>query len=943
MTDAFISYSRRDKVFIKKLHDALIAANRDVWADWDDIPAASDWDAEIKEGIEKTEVVLFVLSPEWLKSNECRKEFDHALKMGKRLLPILYIMVDPKDVPAELAKINWIYMRETDDFDKALQTLLSAMDTDLDWVKVHTRLQVRALEWDKKNRDNSFTLRGQDLTHGEQFLSTSTGKSPEPTPLQGEYILASRKDATRRQRLTLVGVSVALVVSIALGIIALFQRQIAVTNQQISFVRELSAQAKNNLIGDPELSLLLSLKAVEVTNNAGQSMMIETYDALRLATQTSRVRHAFKISDQSVPVNAVAFHPSGKQIAAADASGSVAVWDVSALSSSGEIPAAPVFIFKTEDGSSAESLAYSPDGNTLAVGALAGNVIFLNASNGKKLRAIVGAHGGAIRQVEFSADGTLFATSSDDGFAAVWDTKTDKLVSSLSVDGKTPILGLSFSANSSSLVTSNSDAAVVVWNLKDGSPALTLTYLCAIVEDVDISPDGKQIATSELCPPDDLVKFVNLESLSGNIISVPNLHPGDVIPEKTHTENINELVYSPDGAWLATASADDTVVVSSTHDGSTRFVLYDEASVYGVAYSPDGDFIVSGNANGQIKLWDASPIGGYEQGKLTAQPQAITGLAYSPDGKLLATSDRNSKSPTQHVWNILKNSAVKIQSTAPVADLEFSPDGKSVLMGADLPGKCQLMFYDSTSGSEVDSLYDPACVDTNNIFDIAYSVDGKYVAVAEGMTYAAIFELTSGKVVQRFEVSDGFVYTVAFSPDGKTLAAGDERNFVTLWDIASGKKIKSLATHTGWVMSVVFSPDGKHILSGSADGTAILWDVATEEKKFALAGHTAGIRKAIFSSDGKLIATGSDESTVKIWDASDGSLLSTIFTTGASVSGLAFSPDGKTIAAGGSSGNVRFYFVNYDDLLELAKARVTRSLTLKECNLYLHLDQCPAP
>src|SRR6266487_879772 len=123
MNDVFISYSRRDKVFTQKVFDALQAANRNVWADWDDIPAASDWYTEIKEGIEQAESILFVLSPEWIKSNECRKELTYAVEMGKRLFPILYQSVDPKDVPPELAKINWVYMRDGDDFDKAFQTL----------------------------------------------------------------------------------------------------------------------------------------------------------------------------------------------------------------------------------------------------------------------------------------------------------------------------------------------------------------------------------------------------------------------------------------------------------------------------------------------------------------------------------------------------------------------------------------------------------------------------------------------------------------------------------------------------------------------------------------------------------------------------------------------------------------------------------------------------
>src|SRR6185503_12410273 len=203
MDDIFISYSRRDKDFTQKLYDALKGVNRAVWADWDSIPAASDWFAEIKQGIEETDSVLFVLSPAWIKSNECRKEMEYAVEMGKRLFPILWEPVDPKDVPPVLAKINWVYMREGDDFDQAFQTLCSAMDTDLDWIKKHTRLQVRAVEWDKKNRDHSFVLRGNDLSDAEQFISGAAQKSPGPTTLQGEYILASRSDANQRQRLTL--------------------------------------------------------------------------------------------------------------------------------------------------------------------------------------------------------------------------------------------------------------------------------------------------------------------------------------------------------------------------------------------------------------------------------------------------------------------------------------------------------------------------------------------------------------------------------------------------------------------------------------------------------------------------------------------------------------------------------------------------------------------
>jgi len=367
MNDVFISYSRRDKVFTQKLYEALTAANRIVWADWESIPAASDWDAEIKQGIQETNSVLFVLSPEWIKSNECRKELVYAVEMGKRLLPILWENVDPKEVPPELAKINWVYMRDSDDFDKAFQTLCSAMDTDLDWIKTHTRIQVRALEWERKNRSASFALRGEDLTEGEQFIAGAANKSPVPTPLQSEYILASRKDATRRQRQTLAGVTVALIVSIALGIAAFFQRQEAVAQRataqanlivaqtarvdaqnnqiladnnaatavaneqeakrqaQISRVGELAAQSVSLHEKDFLTSLLLSVEALNHTK--GEFTSVQAQVVLLDNTQANPQLEQF-LSGHSDYVSSVAFAPDGNTLASGSYDNTIILWDL---------------------------------------------------------------------------------------------------------------------------------------------------------------------------------------------------------------------------------------------------------------------------------------------------------------------------------------------------------------------------------------------------------------------------------------------------------------------------------------------------------------------------------------------------------------------------------------------------------------------------------------
>ena len=141
------------------------------------------------------------------------------------MVPIVAREVDAQTVPEPLAKLQWIFCRETDDFQAAAGALVSALDTDLDWVHAHTRLITRALEWEANKRSNSFVLRGEDLRSAEQWLAQAgSDKERQPTALQTEYIIASRKAAARRQRITLGAVSFGAVVAVVLAIVALVAR-----------------------------------------------------------------------------------------------------------------------------------------------------------------------------------------------------------------------------------------------------------------------------------------------------------------------------------------------------------------------------------------------------------------------------------------------------------------------------------------------------------------------------------------------------------------------------------------------------------------------------------------------------------------------------------------------------------------------------------------------
>jgi WD40 repeat protein len=239
MSDLFISYSRKDKEFVRRLDEALKRREREAWVDWEGIRPTEEFMGAIYGAIEAADTFVFVLTSDSISSTVCGLEIAHAAKHNKRLVPIVSRDVDASKVPEELARLNWILCRESDDFEAAVETLVTALDTDLDWIRAHTRLLTRAIEWQAKSSNNSFVLRGDDLREAERWLTEAgTDKERQPTPLQTEYIIASRRAATRRQRITLGAVTFGAVVAIVLAILALNQRTKALQTLSRSYFQE---------------------------------------------------------------------------------------------------------------------------------------------------------------------------------------------------------------------------------------------------------------------------------------------------------------------------------------------------------------------------------------------------------------------------------------------------------------------------------------------------------------------------------------------------------------------------------------------------------------------------------------------------------------------------------------------------------------------------------
>lgn len=204
MARIFISYSRKNIDFARRLTGELQARDIDFWVDWDGIPPTVDWMQQIQKGIEEADLFLFIISPDSIKSQVCKKEIAIAVQNGKRLIPVVASEINWNEAPPEVSQLNYIFFRDTDDFDVAVSKLTTAIDTDYAWVQAHRRLQVKALEWDRSNKDAGFLLRGKDLEDAEQQISVNATKSPQPTDIQREYILRSRQATDRQRRITTV-------------------------------------------------------------------------------------------------------------------------------------------------------------------------------------------------------------------------------------------------------------------------------------------------------------------------------------------------------------------------------------------------------------------------------------------------------------------------------------------------------------------------------------------------------------------------------------------------------------------------------------------------------------------------------------------------------------------------------------------------------------------
>jgi hypothetical protein len=188
----FISYSRKDSSdFADELAAGLELAGFASFLDRHDIAAGEDWEARLGGLISEADTVVYVISPEAVKSERCAWELDKTTQLSKRLIPVIFKQVPETDLPQTLRRLQYIRFDVGLGITRPLAQLAEALRQDLDWIREHTRIADLAARWQARGRSSSLLLRGDDLDAARAWAARRTQEAPEITEIQTAFLNAS--------------------------------------------------------------------------------------------------------------------------------------------------------------------------------------------------------------------------------------------------------------------------------------------------------------------------------------------------------------------------------------------------------------------------------------------------------------------------------------------------------------------------------------------------------------------------------------------------------------------------------------------------------------------------------------------------------------------------------------------------------------------------------
>jgi len=900
MAKLFVSYSRKDSAAARKIIQAFKAIEQDVWVDWEDIPPAADWLEQIFRGIEGSDAFIFIISPDSTASEVCNVEVGHAAKNNKRIIPIVVRDVDPKtgNVNPIIKKLNWTFMREQDNFDEGIGRVKTAIELDLVWVEEHSRLQLRALEWDRE-KDSSLLLRGKDLRTARQMVEGAKDKDPQPSPLQQTYIQNSNQDE-RRRLIVWTATVLAVVIMAGLSFFALYQRDranrnaeearkneviaqqqkgIAEKNEELARNNEQEARKAQQEAEDARGIAEENKKIAEAQRSAARAQIYqvrpgELYTSTLLAIASWQGIHSPEaeeilrknISLLPVPVkqmvhagsvNSLEFNPNGDAFVTASADDSACAWNASDGKN----------LFCATSPGSVNDAVFSPDGKIIVMGDDSGAVQFIDAREGTVQNTF--EFGVTIWDLDIRPDGKTLAVVRDDGKISIIDLVARKKSFDLQAAGARIA---SFSPNSLYIAAGSNSGAITIWSLNEKNKIISIASHKAEVLAIEFSPNSKYLVSGGK----DRIAFI-FETITGDeLLRIPN------------EDAVEDVTFSPDGSWFVTASDDHRIRVWDTFSAKERVRMLQDGVVTQVEVSSNGQWIATTGNDRTVRVWNVSTGAEIFQIPLKGEGSA---LGFSRDGRYLVSGDKSGDINILDI-SVMPTPKSYVQFNGLAESARFSPDGD--LIAASDDNRVWLLNPKATSNLTARPQGDPSLALKGNVRDIVISPDSKWLGASSEAGNVLIYDIARN--APRVIIKSGLRYALAFTPDSRQLIGGNSAGNVQTWDLSMGRAGSTLIEKGLSVRSIAASPTLLGL--GMQDRIAIL-DLNSGQKVFDI--ESTGENETLaFNSDATLLASGDSSGNVHIWKVENGAFVLLHTLNKEPAFSLAFDPQNDWIAVGAS-------------------------------------------
>lgn len=539
-------------------------------------------------------------------------------------------------------------------------------------------------------------------------------------------------------------------------------------------------------------------------------------------------------------------------------------------------------------------VAYSPDGNILAVGA--GTSIWLYDGNSlQELRSLSG-HTGGLTTLAWAPDGSILASgATNDPLIRIWNPATGEQIATLAAHTGF-IRSLAFAPDNVRLASGGSDQTVRIWNARTGEIIQTLAGHTDMIGGLSFSPDSARLVSASR---DGSVRL--WDGLSGLPID------GFAFQTPTGPNGApfwaTAAVYSPDGTKIAIGATNNLIYVLDANSGAVLNELSGHTGwvvIRGIAFSPDSNTLLSAGLDGSVRAWNMAD--GQQLGVLEGHSLGIFGISLSPNGQLASASDQEGR---VLIWDLSSGQPINriLVGQGQITSLAFAPDNTDLIGIVGYNGVIQLRQLSSEQAALL-----PGSFSASQNFGFISS--NQFVGIDDDGN--VLLQNISPPQTRQLSGLPGTPISIAASRDGRLVAAANEQGDIRIWDTFSSE-VRTLRTQTPAAVRLTFNADGSLLAAvGTPDAPQVeVWDVAGSTLRYSFSDPGASIREIVFQPGGSLLAAISFDGNLYVWDVATGkrAWLASADADQGGFGGLAFSSDGSMLVSGTNNGTVQFWDV----------------------------------